>query len=403
MTPLKMIIVAVGVIGMIFLGFGATNIWENVPADQICIIQNVVDGKLNVYTEPGLKLQKFGAVTYYPKRFVLEFAATEHPNGNVTGTNKVRFNDGGEGYISGSINVDMPLDAPTLQQIHIKYGSYLALYNELVKPVFAKSVYMSGPLMSSKESYSERRNELIYYIEDQAINGVYKTKSQEVKGIDPMTGQPKTITEVHIVKGEDGTPLREDKSPLDLFGIKTYNMSIDKMPYTQIVQAQIASQQEAIMKVQTSIANAKEAEQRAITVAKNGEAEAAKSKWEQEVIKARAVVTAEQQKQVAELERDAAKFEKEKQILLGEGEAKRKQLVMSADGALKQKLATYESVMAKFAEEFGKQKWTPDISINSGGTNGNDVTGGRVNELMDLLTIKTADQLRLDMGMATNK
>lgn len=398
MTPYKWVIVAVGVITVIALGAGANNIWENVPAEKICMMQNVVDGELTPHVKQGLKLQKFAKMTYYPKRFVLEFKVHEE-GGKVRGTNKIRFNDGGEGWISGSVNIELPLQPDLLKEIHVKYGNYDALYNELIQPVFKKAIFNCGPLMSSKESYSERRAELINYIEDQAVNGVYRTKSVETKGVDPMTGVEKTITVVKIMVDEEtGKPLREDESPLSRFGIKMYNLSIDRIPYSPIVQKQIATQQQAIMDVQTAIANAKEAEQRAITVAKNGEAEAAKSKWEQEVVKARAVVTAQQQKEVAKLERDAAEFEKQKQILLGQGEAERKKLVMQADGALKQKLATYEKVMGKFAEEFGKQKWTPEISINSG-ENGGDMAGGRVNDLINLLTITTADKLRLDMGM----
>ena len=403
MTAYKWIIVILGIIAVVFLGLGMNNIWENVPADEICMMQNIVDGKLTPHVDQGLKLQKFAKITYYPKRFVVKFTVDEDSQGNpIGGSNKIRFNDGGEGWIMGSVNVELPLTPDLLKNIHVKYGSFEAFRKELIEPVFAKAIFNCGPLMSSEESYSKRRNELINYIGDQAVNGVYKTMSEEVKGIDQMTGQAKTVTVVRLMLGEDGKPLREDTSPFDLFGIKTYNLAIERIPYSKIVQDQIASQQKAKMAVQTAVANAKEAEQDAITVAKTGEADAAKAKWEQEVVKAKAVVQAEQLKEVAALERDAARFEKEKQILLGEGEAKRKQLVMTADGALKQKLATYEKVMGKFAEEFGKQKWTPEISINSGPSNG-DSTGSKVNELINMLTIKTAQDLQLDTAMKSNK
>ena len=34
---------------------------------------------------------------------------------------------------------------------------------------------MTGPLMSSKESYAEKRNELLRLMEDQVQRGVYRT------------------------------------------------------------------------------------------------------------------------------------------------------------------------------------------------------------------------------------
>ncbi len=68
---------------------------------------------------------------------------------------------------------------------------------------------------------------------------------------------------------------------------------------------------------------------------------------------------------------------------------------MSADGALTQKLTTYENVMSKFATEFGKQKWVPEIQM--GGQSGG--TGNTVNDLLSLLTTKTAKDLSLDMSL----
>jgi len=105
------------------------------------------------------------------------------------------------------------------------------------------------------------------------------------------------------------------------------------------------------------------------------------------------VTEAEQKKEVAKLERDAAEFTKQKEILLGQGESERKRLVMSADGALKEKLATYENVMIKVAAEFSKQKWVPEFQMNGAGTQ----SGNAAVNLIDLLTAKTARDLGLDI------
>jgi hypothetical protein len=147
------------------------------------------------------------------------------------------------------------------------------------------------------------------------------------------------------------------------------------------------------MEVQTSIAQAKKAEQRAKTVEEEGKANAAQAKWEQERLKAKAVVEAQQKKEVAELERDAASFEKEKQILLGEGEAERKRLVMSADGALAQKLAAWIKAQELWAAAYSKRP-VPSVVMGGSGANGTDVSS---REFIDMLTIKAAKDLSLDM------
>jgi hypothetical protein len=151
------------------------------------------------------------------------------------------------------------------------------------------------------------------------------------------------------------------------------------------------------MDVQTSIADAKKAEQNAITVAKQGEANAARSRWEQEVVKARAVTLGEQEKEVAKLNKEAAEFKKAEQILLGQGEAERKKLVMTADGALDKKLEAYKEVNANYAKAISEYKgnWVPSVIMgeNSKGANG-------ATDLINMLNAKTAMDLGINMGMA---
>ncbi|MCH8308457.1 MAG: transcription termination/antitermination protein NusG [Proteobacteria bacterium] len=39
---------------------------------------------------------------------------------------------------------------------------------------------MTGPLLSSTESFAERRTDLIFWVEDQVNNGTYQTRTEEV-------------------------------------------------------------------------------------------------------------------------------------------------------------------------------------------------------------------------------
>jgi regulator of protease activity HflC (stomatin/prohibitin superfamily) len=257
---------------------------------------------------------------------------------------------------------------------------------------------MTGPMMTSKESYAEMRNELISYIEDQAINGVYKTIPKEVKIQDLMTGAEKTVMRVEIAKDASGAPLRQEASPLTRFGVKIYNLSINSIDYDDNVEKQISAQQQAIMEVQTAMAEAKKAEQRALTAAKEGEANAAKAKWEQETIKARAVTEAQQKLEVAELDKKAAEQTKQKEILLGEGEARRKELAMQAEGALEQKLKAYIEVNKVYADAISKYTgaWVPTIVMGSGASG---KSGSGAQDLIDLLMVKTAKDLSLDLSV----
>lgn len=415
----NIVVSAMALIAIIFVLIFSGRIFENVKADEIVIIQDPIDGDLHVYTTPGMKYQNFGKATHYKKAFQYWFTKAEDQGEERDQSIKVRFNDGGHANISGSVRCELPLDIDNMVQLHTKFGSQHAIEQELVRTIFEKAVYMSGPLMSSKESYAEKRNQLISFIEDQALRGVYKTRTRDEKTKDPITGAEKTVTLVEIIVDPAGPGgyARQEESPLQTFGVRAYNLSINDMTYDETVEKQIASQQKAIMEVQTAMAEAKKAEQKAITIGKEGEAEAARQKWEQEAIKAKKIVQAQQEKEIAvinakqrvdvaeqakleaEQKKLAAAEYKQDQIWRGEGDAENKRLKMAADGALEQKLDAYKFVMAKFAEEFGKQKWVPEVQMGS-----SDATGGNAAaNLINLLTATTLKDLGLDMRVPAGR
>jgi hypothetical protein len=138
------------------------------------------------------------------------------------------------------------------------------------------------------------------------------------------------------------------------------------------------------------IADAKKAEQQAITAAKQGEAEAAKAKWEQEVIKARLVTEAEQKLAVAQLEAQAAEETKRKEILLGQGEAERKRLVMAADGALDKRLEAQIRINEVWATAFANYEGNYVPLYQSGvGAGG----GSNALDFMDIMKANAAQQI----------
>jgi hypothetical protein len=359
----------------------------HLDAQDVMVIQSI-SGTMTVYDTPGYHPQWFGKVTKYPRRSSYEFQAP------------IRFNDGAQAKMHGSIQFEIPIDSPTLIMLHSKYGSADTLQKQLVERVIDKSIYMSGPLMSSKESYAEKRNSLITYVEDQITHGTYQTRQHDVKTLDPITGADKTVTAVEIVMDEKGLAKRQEEPVLLPFGIKTFNFTISELNYDATVEAQIKGQQQITMDVQTAIATAKKAEQQAITVAKEGEAAAAKAKWEQEVLKAKAVVAAQQELEVAQLDTKKAEQEKAAKILRAEGDAEYKRKIIVADGALEQKLAAYKEVQANWAQAFAQYKGpalVPTIIMAPRDGNASGNTGAQT--LIDMLGAKTARDLSLDLAV----
>lgn len=382
------------------------NLVENQDASELLVIQSVT-GELNVFTEPGPHWQGFGKVTYYPRQSQYSFCSVPNKDGETlcdnanSGAKKLRFNDGGHANLNGFVMWEMPTDAKSIIEIHKRFGSADAVQNRAVAKMIDGAVYLAGPLMSSTESSGARRSELVQYINDQAENGVYVTHSENVTVKDPVTGQEKTDSVTKIAMGSNGLPQRQQGSVLAELGIKLQPMSISELKYDSVVEKQIADRQKAITQVQNARANALRAEQDAITVAKQGEADAAKAKWEQEVIKAKMVTEAEQQLEVATLAAKAAEQTKRKDILLGEGEAERKRLVMQADGALDPKLKAWSEAQEKWAKAFAEHQgpMVPSVVMGGNGSAGASAASN-TQTIIDLIGIKAAKDLGLDMTMA---
>jgi len=326
----KITLIALSVIALIVFISYSGKMFEEVEAGEIVVIQHPLSGELDIITTPGTYSQYLGKATHYKRRTQIWFSKQSTQGTEVDESIKVRFNDGGHAQISGSASMELPLDPKAIKALHSNFGSQEAIEHELVKTVLQKAVFMSGPLMSSKESYAEKRNELINYIEDQASHGVYKTIQRDDKTIDVFTNAEKVITVVEIQKDPKGGFARVEKSPLQRYGVTLSNLSINGVDYDKAVEGQIKQQQQLVMQVQTAIANAKKSEQDALTSEQKGKADAAAAKWAQEVIKAKLVTEAQQRKEVAALEAQAAELEAKKTRIDADAEAYKNAKLVSA-------------------------------------------------------------------------
>jgi len=307
-TIKKITLIAFSIIFLIICISYSGKMFEEVDAGEIVVIQHPLSGELDVITTAGTYPQYLGKATHYKRRSQIWFSKIIQGVDTIDQSIKIRFNDGGHANIAGSVSMELPLDIKSIIALHTNFGSQEAIEHDLVTTIIQKAVFMSGPLMSSKESYAEKRNALISYIEDQSSNGVYKTTQKDEKTIDALTKAEKVITIVEIETDSKGTFLRVEKSPIQRYAVKLSNLSINGVDYDKNVEKQIKDQQGLTMQVQTSIANAKKSEQDALTAEQKGKADAASAKWAQEVIKAKLVTEAEQKKAVAELEAKTAIF-----------------------------------------------------------------------------------------------
>jgi regulator of protease activity HflC (stomatin/prohibitin superfamily) len=363
-----------------------TKVVEWMPAEKIAICQHV-NGKMSCWTSPGIKSQWFGDIITYDRTSQLWFSDLEGEVGEKATdlAIPVIFNDAGNGKISGSVRVKLPTGETHLMAIRTDYPTMNKLIYDLVRPTVVKVVYASGTLMSSFESYAEKKNDLIFYITDQLNNGVYKTQTKEIRVIDALSEEEKIQRVASLVADSlaPGGYARQERSPFSSYGIEVGQLSISSISYDERILRQIEEQQKAQMAVQTAKAQAIEARQQAIRAEEQGKAVAMTAKWEQEKIKVVAVTKAQQEFEVASLEAKKAKEVAERIIQEGRAEAEANRAKVSA-GLTPQERAEWEyKTKVGVAAEISKIK-LPSVVTGGGQSN---------NTLMDLMSLKFATDL----------
>lgn len=362
----KLVGLGVVVIVVIVLLF---NVIKNVDKSEIVCCQHLT-GKLVFWTTPGPKFQWFGTTTSYDRSVQVWFAEGQKGGRTINGPINIRFNDGGTARISGSVRVELPSNDEQLYKIVTKFSNMEKLMSDLIIPTVNKSVQASGPMMTAYESYAEKKNDLMRYIEDQISNGVYQTIIKEIRVQDEISGDEKVVRVAIPVQDSNAINgiKRQELPPFKEFGIKIVQVALNDISYDDVVINQISKQQQILMDMKTSYSAALKAKQDAIKAEEMGKAKAAEERWKQEAIKAVEVTKAQQAFEVAELNAKEAKEIAKKIIAEGEAQAAANRAKVSA-GLTPQEKAEwdYKKTVGVAAELSKSQvKWVPEIMIIGG-------------------------------------
>ena len=382
--------IVLGVVAILFF-IGSFFIFEDADKSKNYVCQMPITGNYKVWTDGGLQVQMFGNVESYSKTSQVEFSGVEKNEMGYVGVGRtpaaaLTFNDKGKGMIVGSFRVVLPTDHQNMSKIQRDFGSEDALIDNLVRPTLYKVVTACGPLMSSLESVSDTRTDLIAYITDQLNNGVYKTKAVKIEVLNDLTGEMETRSQSIILEdlNAPGGYARQEISPFSQYGITCGLVSILDIKYDAATQDQIDAQKQANLAVITSKTKSIEAMQRTLQITEEGKAAAEKAKWEQEREKAVAVTKAQQEFEVAEL--NAKKAKQDALRIKYEGEAKaeaNKALVLA--GLTPAEKAEYEyKTKVGVAEALAKTVW-PKIVMGGYGNGGNTA--------MDVIALKQMTDL----------
>lgn len=400
---LKASFIVVGVVAILILLLSGS-IFEVNTAGYFQVKQAVISGDMSARMTPGLYGQVFGDILTYKAVATIGYGDEIGEGSADIGPVNVIFNDGSKAEQSGLVRVRLPQDEDQAIQLRMKYANgYDHFIRAGVLPVVKNAVKLAANLRSAQDAYTT----LAVYqeaINDQLKNGIYKTRS-DTKEFKNSVGEIEIRKVTEIVRDESGQPVRISNM-LGELGCEVLECVVSIPKFDALVEEMIAKRKQQKMETDLAKQTAIRAKQDRITAEESGKAAVMKVKYEMEKEKQVAVTNAEKDKKVAELgaeqklnvaklDKQAAKEYKVMKILQADADATYKRKVMQADGALAQKLATYEKVQATWASAFENVKvnLVPQMNMGGGSSRGNNAA----TDFMSLMTAKSAKDLMLDM------
>ena len=378
---------------LLFLAL-SSSLFETNQAGNFQIKQAMFTGKMSIRFEPGTYLQSFGDIHTYKNVATVGFGREiGEGSADIDGI-PVIFNDGSKATISGLVRVRMPSTPELAIKLKKEYsGGYEHFIRSGVVPVVTNAVKLSANLRSAQDAYTTLA---IFQqaVEDQLKNGPYLTKSDTVK-ITKSTGDVEEQKVTTIVMDEvTGLPKRLNNRFSEL-GCEITEAVIDVPDFDEKVQEMISKRKDEAMLTELSKQSALRAKQDAITTVEQGKADVAKAEAAALVVKKQAVVEAEQQKEVAELEAikkfKVAEFAAKQAVeeakkIQAEGVAKaaaNKALVAAGLTPLERATIAKETAIG-VAEHLSKANF-PQIMVNGSNGNISPLEAVGFNQMFDLV------------------
>lgn len=259
-------------------------------------------GKVRVQTDPGPYWKGFAKTWAYPRN--IEFRYNDDPDDGEKAkeSTRVTFNDGGTAQISTYIRLQLPVEDDDMIAFHQQFGANEDNIKASVKSFMIDCLKSTAPLMSASENQSARKSEFRQTVLNQLQNGLYEmaVEKEEMKDLTDETGQEITIFKTSILRDADGRPIITAKSPLtEKFKMEVTQFSVTGTEYDDETMLQFAAKKKAFLGAEQAKAERGQQVQERLMIVEKGLREKAEAEAAANVLKATAVIAAEQKAEVA--------------------------------------------------------------------------------------------------------
>jgi len=191
-------------------------------------------GTLLVKFTPGIYFKGFGNTEVYKDVITFDFdkqdAVTESSL-NFTGI-VVRYQDGGTGRVFGKARFALPNNEEQMIRLHKDFRSNDAVANKLIKTLAEESMNLTAGLMTSEESYAEKRGIFTQWAEEQIALSKFFTELKSMVEEQQDTKE-RVIRNIPVIKyGADGQPLHH-ASDFKNYGITVSGFQITDWDFEQ--------------------------------------------------------------------------------------------------------------------------------------------------------------------------
>lgn len=390
-------------------------------------------------TTVGWKFHFFGHYEPFKKALSVVKSADEAAKADyVQGVYNIRMLDKVDGALSISVRFRLPDDTEKFLRMAREYRTESNLANTGLIPPIHRTMNVNAQLMTAEELYNGGRAAFDADFDYQMRHGIYLVKRRETEVKVPNAARAKAkangseggeseeygedvkvIYEVEKLRDANGEYLVTEHN-FAKFGVVVEDAVItDFDPNKNFVTRLESIQEASANRAKAREQRGQEEEQKLYIVAK-GQREQAESQaaalnkqiqatTEAETIKALALIESNKQLEQAQIEKDAAAIQLDRDRIRAEGvkvladaEAYKKAEVMKADNALTQKLEAEKAIQAVWAEAFAKRA-VPSTVFVSGGGGGSTPTGSNteLSSMVQMMTMEMAKRLEYDRSVET--
>lgn len=384
--------------------------------------------------DTGWYFSGWGRTTEYPHYITVSNTLSEDSNMFGSSINKpysVRMSDNWNGDITQNTRFAIPQDEVQFMNMHHTFRGPDKLIQTTLKPAVNSSLDSVANLFSMEEYYAGgKRDQFKTEYKDAVEKGRAVVKQVVVDGLSlesEVKASANDLTEdtsntnnraarkiiMEKVTDDKGIVNREEHDYAK-YGISVSSAIVENLDPDDKFEGQIQDRKLSASKRMVAQEQRKEQEEQRLLAIQTGQTQIAKRQAEAQVeqiqktteaetAKKLIIIQAEQAKaqatiatETAKLQLDKARIDSEATKTLADAEAYSKKAIIMADGALEKKLAAYVSTQQAWADAASKMNVPQQLFGSAGGTN---VAGSTVEQFMQLMTVKSAKDLAVDLDV----